>query len=132
MKKVLLLTALLLCISCKEGSNNQKHSTTEKSVVKTVKDEITGEVITWGYDGPEALYATITIKTTDNDTIYGFFLDEYGEAAMEFHKISSDIYGEVSSAYKGKTVVAKVTPPPHAYSLDKSDKTVLFTAVTKK
>lgn len=133
MKKLLLLTSLLLILSCKKEETKTTNNKETKTVEVTKdKNSVTGEIITWGYDGPEGLFATITIKTEANDTIYGFYVNEFGEAGKEFPKISGDEYGEVGAEYKGKTVVAKVKQPPHDYSLDKEDKSVLFTSVVKK
>lgn len=132
MKKVLLLASLLLFVACKEEKAGAKEKANQKSAtsVKKAPNSVTGKIISWGYDGPEGMYATITILSEEKDTVYGFFLDEFGSAAEDFYKIGSKDYGEVSSAYKGKTVTAKLKQPPHAYSLDKEDKTVLFTSVT--
>lgn len=131
MKKILLLASLLFFVACKEDTSNIRKSAKEqKTAVKKDPNRVTGNVISWGYDGPEGMFPTITILSEENDTVYGFFLDEFGSAAENFYKIKSDDYGTVSATYKGKKVTAILTQPPHDYSLDKDDKTVLFTSVT--
>lgn len=138
MKKLCLLGLILMLLSCKSG---EKLETVKEDLpvegrksatVKSTKSNNLGTIIEWGMGGQEALFATITVKMESGDTLYGFFLNEYGEADPEFYKIQSKEYGIVSEAYKNKKVEVSYKKPPHDYSIDKDDKSVIFTSVKRK